>query len=168
LAVSGYKNISRIDVEAKKMHGWYVRIQYNGRSHAKFFSDSRYGNTEIALEEAVQYRNKLETKIGRPRTERYVPGTLHPKNNTGVPGIIRTRKREKKRGKEYFYDVFEVTWCPEPNKVSRTTVSVNKYGEKEAFRRACKIREAKLKQIYKSSRAPNSELTPATHPQNDG
>jgi hypothetical protein len=154
MADSGYKNISRIDNPRKRTHGWYVRIQFNGQSHAKFFSDINYGSSEEALQAALEHRNELEAQMGKPRTERYVIGRLHQHNNTGVPGVIRMYKRERKRGRGYIREVFEVTWNPEPNRVSRTSVSISKYGEAEAFRRACAIRAAKMAQFYQPPPEP--------------
>jgi hypothetical protein len=157
MADSGYKNISRIDSKKKNMHGWYVRIFHNGKSHAKYFNDIKSGGKEEALQDAIEYRNQLEIDLGKPRTERYIIGAVHPNNNTGVPGVNRRITKQKKRGKWYSWDIFEVTWNPEPNKVSRTTVSIQKYGEEEAFRRACAIREQKIAEVYKATREPEEK-----------
>ena len=155
LADSGYKNVSRIDSPKKKLHGWYVRIQYKNQSFSKFFSDSRYGNRSAALEEAVEYRNQLEEKIGRPRTERLIIGNITSRPPTGVTGVRRIKRKEVKRGRRYIRDVYEITWNPEPGKLTRTTVSINKYGEEEAFRRACEIRKRKMQEIYEATREPD-------------
>jgi hypothetical protein len=157
MADSGYKNISRIDSKKKNMHGWYVRIYHNGKSHAKYFNDLKSGGKEEALYDAIEYRNQLEIDLGKPRTERYIIGAVHPNNNTGVPGVNRRITKQKKRGKWYSWDIFEVTWNPQPNKVTRTTVSIQKYGEEEAFRRACAIRKQKMAEVYKATREPEQE-----------
>lgn len=136
------------------MHGWYVRIFQNGKSHAKYFNDLKSGGKEAALQDAIEHRNQLEKELGKPRTERYFATAVHPNNNTGIPGVNRRTVKQKKRGKWYSWDVFEVTWTPEPNKLSRTTVSIQKYGEEEALRRACAIREEKMAQIYRATREP--------------
>jgi hypothetical protein len=154
MADSGYKNISRIDSEKKNMHGWYVRIFHNNKSYAKYFNDNKSGGRTEALQDAVEYRNQLEIELGKPRTERYFFNSVHPKNNTGVPGVNRRIAKQKKRGKWYSWDVYEVNWTPQPNKLARTTVSIKKYGEEEAFRRACAIREQKMAELYRTSRAP--------------
>ncbi len=154
MADSGYKNISRIDNPRKRTHGWYVRIQFKGESYSKFFSDVLHDGMEGSLQEAIEYRNHLEAQMGKPRTERYVIGRHHRHNNTGVPGVMRTQKVEKKRGRQYTREVFEVTWNPEPNRVCRTTVSVTKYGEEQAFQLARSIRAAKMAEIYQDSRTP--------------
>jgi hypothetical protein len=146
MADSGYKSISRIDVNHKKMHGWYVRVYYKGVMHAKFFSDSRYDSREEGLAEAVLYRNALEEKLGKPRTERTVV-SLSPRNTSGMMGIRRRRKKSR-RGRSDGYDVFEVTWCPEPGKMKRTSVSIDKYGEETAYQMASEIREQKIRESY--------------------
>jgi len=141
MADSGYKSISRIDVEAKQMHGWYVRVYYQNKMYSKFFSDSRYDGVDEALEAAIDYRNALEKKLGKPRTERTVV-TLSPRNTSGAVGVRRRRKKAQ-RGNPDGYDVYEITWSPEPGLMKRTSVSIDRYGEAEAFRRAIEIRQEK-------------------------
>jgi hypothetical protein len=148
MAKSGYKSISRIDTPSKRTHGWYVRVYFNRTMHSKFFSDSVYGGSDEALQEAIQYRNELERKIGKPRTDRHVV-TASPRNQSGVIGVQRKVKRSKTRhGKVSESEVYEVTWNPEPNVIRRTSVSIDRYGEEEAFRRACKIRQEKEREMY--------------------
>lgn len=146
MADSGYKSISRIDSERKKMHGWYVRVYFKSAMHAKFFSDSRYGDKAEALAEAIIYRDALEEKLGKPRSERTVV-SLSPRNKSGVVGVRRTRKINQ-RGTPTSYEVYEITWNPEPGKMKRTSVSIDHYGEAEALRRAMKIRQEKEREIY--------------------
>lgn len=148
MADSGYKSISRIDADQKKMHGWYVRVYFKGQMHAKFFSDSRYGSQSDALEEAVIYRNALEEKLGKPRSERTVV-SLSPRNTSGVVGV-RRRRKSSRRGNPDGYEIYEITWSPEPGKMKRTSVSINHYGEEEALHRAMEIRKQKEREIYGS------------------
>lgn len=148
MAKSGYKSISRIDTPSKRTHGWYVRVYFNRTMHSKFFSDSIYGGSDEALQEAIRYRNELEKKIGKPRTDRHVV-TSSPRNQSGVIGVQRKIKRSKTRhGKISESEVYEVTWNPEPNVIRRTSVSIDRYGEDEAFRRACQIRRDKEREMY--------------------
>lgn len=147
MADSGYKSISRIDDPVKKTHGWYVRVFFKGQMTSKFFSDARYGEAEIGLAEAIRYRDELEQKLGKPRSERTVV-RLSPRNQSGVIGVRRRRKSSGKKGRKEGYDVFEVTWSPEPGRMKRTSVSIEKYGEEEAFRMACEIRKQKEREIY--------------------
>lgn len=136
---SGHKGISRIDSETNKTHGWYVRVQYLGATHAKFFSDSAHGGEQKALQKAVKHRNSIERELGKPRTDRTITA-VSSRNTSGVQGV----KRVAKAG-GYAY---EVTWSPAPGQVHRTTVSIKKYGEDEAFRRACRIRQQKEREFY--------------------
>ena len=147
MADSGYKSISRIDDPKKKTHGWYVRVYFKGKMHSKFFSDARFGDKDQGLQEAIKYRNELETKLGKPRSERTVV-QVSPRNRSGVIGVRRRRKSSGRKGRPGGYEVYEVTWSPGPGKMKRTSVSIEKYGEEEAFRRACEIRRQKEEEIY--------------------
>ncbi|MCB0208331.1 MAG: AP2 domain-containing protein [Anaerolineae bacterium] len=147
MADSGYKSISRIDDAKKKTHGWYVRVYFKGKMHSKFFSDARFGDKDQGLQEAIKYRDDLERKLGKPRSERTVV-QVSPRNRSGVIGVRRRRKSSGKKGRPGGYEVYEVTWSPGPGKMKRTSVSIEKYGEEEAFRRACEIRRQKEEEIY--------------------
>ena len=146
---NGYKSISRIDNPKKRTHGWYVRVYFDRTMHAKWFSDGRHGGPEIALAEALSFRNETEARIGKPRTDRRVV-RVSPRSSNGLVGVRRRRKRSRVNGSRRISEVYEVTWSPEPNRVSRTSVSIAKHGEAEAFRRAYEIRKAKERELYGS------------------
>ena len=141
MAKSGYKNISRIDDYRKKQHCWYVRVNWKKQYYARQFSDKQYDGKARALEAAIEYRNQVEREIGKPRSERLVLGSPRP-SNTGQRGIRRIKVKQRKRGKDYWWDVYQVTYHPAPGVTKRTSVSIQKYGEEEAFRKACAIRES--------------------------
>ncbi|MDM8519760.1 AP2 domain-containing protein [Anaerolineales bacterium HSG6] len=151
MADSGYKSISRIDIPHKKTHGWYVRVWYKGKMHSKFFSDKSYNSADEALEAAVEHRNEVEIKIGKPRTDRVVV-THSPRNKTGVVGVRRIKKRTGAyfpiTNEPRYSEVFEVTWQHAPNIVRNTSFSIEKHGEKEAFRLACELRHKKERELY--------------------
>ena len=145
-----HKSISRVDHEPKRMYGWYVRVCYNKKIHAKFFSDARHGGRAKALEAAIAHRNEVERQLGKPRTDRIIVASDR-RNNTGVTGVRRTKKATgayDKDGNPLMTEVFEVTWCPKPGKLRRTSVSIAKYGEKEALKRAIEIRREKERETY--------------------
>ena len=146
MATSGYKSVSRIDHRKRHTHGWYVRVKFNGIMYSRFFSDSQCGGKRRALKEAVQCRNELEKEVGKPRTDRVVPALI-ARNQTGVPGVRLGKKRSQRKGPR-LSRVYEVVWAPEPGKLSRTSVSIEKYGAKEALRRALAIRLEKEREIY--------------------
>jgi hypothetical protein len=145
---SGYKGISRIDCPENKTVGWYVRVRLGNVTKSKFISDQKHGGKEQALQEAVACRNQLEKELGKPRTD-WVIVVKNPRNRTGVVGVRRTVKKYKgKDGKVFLNDVYEVTWNAGREKRGRTSVSITKYGEMRAFRRACAIRRQKEQQLY--------------------
>lgn len=148
MAASGHKGISRIDQPSRRTHGWYVRVSFRGEQRARFVSDQMYGGKRKALREAVRVRDGLEDELGRPHTDRQVVGRA-ARTNTGIVGVQRTRRRERRRdGTVALRDVFMITWMPEPGVTSRTTVSVAKWGEGEAFRIACQVRAEKESEMY--------------------
>ena len=127
-----YKGITRID--SMRAHGWFVRVVHDGVTHAKLFSDGKYGGREKALAAAVRWRNKTEREIGKPRTERTV---IARKPGTGV-------RRTMKDGRP----VYQVTWSPRPNKINRTTFSVALYGERGARDLAHALRAEMERRYY--------------------
>jgi len=128
-------HISRIDQEIKNQHGWYVRVRYKGESASKFFSDRKHGGKGEALGIARNWRDETFLDLGRPTTDRRIVKLDKP--NQGI------RRIDGPHG-----PVYEVTWAPEPGRVSRTTVSVNRHGEDAAFLLALKIRRDKERELY--------------------
>jgi len=53
-----HKGISRMDFARAK--GWFVRVYRQGKTHAKFFSDSGYDGKEQALRQAIAYKMEYE------------------------------------------------------------------------------------------------------------
>ncbi|MGH9901281.1 MAG: AP2 domain-containing protein [Pyrinomonadaceae bacterium] len=145
---SGHKGVSRIDCPERKTVGWYVRVRLNKVTKSKFISDRAHGGKEEALKRAVECRNRLERELGKPRTDYVIVGH-NPRNATGVVGVRRAFKKYKgKDGKVYLNEVYDVTWNAGREKRGRTSVSITKYGEASAFRRACAIRREKERQMY--------------------
>jgi hypothetical protein len=90
MARSGHKGISRIDHKKRNTHGWYVRVTFQGKTHAKLFSDSVHGGEEKALQRAIRYRNKLEKEVGRPRTDRTVVSKAQQVVNCRPQSVVET------------------------------------------------------------------------------
>lgn len=148
MSKSGYKGVSRIDCPERKTVGWYVRVRLNNVTRSKFISDKAHGGKEAALVTAVECRNELERELGKPRTDWVVVGD-NPRNKSGVVGVRRAvKKYTGKDGTVYLNEVYEVSWNAGREKKGRTSVSIKKYGEAAAFRRACAIRRQKERQIY--------------------
>ncbi len=143
-----YKSISRIDQPKKRTHGWYVRVSYAGQQRVKFFSDRMYSGKDEALAEAVEFRNEAERELKKPRTDRPVVSRSR-RSKTGVIGVRRITKRSRtKDGTLSERPAYEVTWSPAPRVVRRTSISIAKYGEREALRRAQALRQSKMREMY--------------------
>ena len=125
------KSISRIDQETRNTHGWYVRVSFFGKTFTKLFSDKKCGGKDISLKAAITWRDEVESRIGKPRTDK--PIVTVSKTSTGVVGVNHDDSRNR----------YLVTWMKSNGKPGRTTVSIKKHGQKVAFARACKIREEK-------------------------
>lgn len=152
MATSGYKSISRVDHKKKHAYGWFVRIAFQGEMQQKFFSDAAEGGRRAALKAAVVWRNKTEKKLGKPRTERKV-ATPSSRNRSGFVGIRRTMKAMTRDGLKKG-PVYEVWWFPKPGLIRKTSVSIYKYGQREAFRRAYSLRKAGEREMYGTELSP--------------
>jgi len=141
-----HKSISRIDQPEKNNHGWYVRVHFQGRQISKFFADQKHGGQKKALSNALEYRDRTEKKLGKPRSERPV---FVPRKKKGVVGVRETVYRTRAAdGEPRESPVYEVTWSPKPGVVGRTSVSIRKWGRREAYRRAKDIRRDKEREYY--------------------
>jgi len=123
---------------------------FNGTTRCKFFSDKASGSQRKALEAAIRYRDKVEIELGRPRTDRLV-SSGSGKNETGVTGVnISKQVIKTKDGEKVINKYYVVNWSPWPGKTCRKMVSIEKYGERGALLRACRIRREKEREMYGS------------------
>lgn len=143
-----YKGISRID--SGSTHGWFVRGYKNGETYTKLFSDGKCGSKKKALEEAIAYRSELVNMLkeipNKPRERRVV--SSDKRNKSGVLGVCRI-KRTSDTGKVTEY--YSVTWRPEPGVQKYSLISISKYGEEEAFRRAVELRRTQMSKIFRET-----------------
>ena len=126
-----HKDISRIDQESKRTHGWYVRVRYFGKTHSKFFSDGKCGGKYSSLLAAIAWRDEVEARIGKQRTDRHIVTVSN--TQTGVVGV---RLND-------ILNRYEVSWVKADGKQGKTSVSIRKHGRKDAFAKACEIRKEK-------------------------
>ena len=127
-----HKNLTRFDHPKKNTFGYFVRIQWKGEKHHKFFSDRVYGDRLGALTAALEWRDATERMLSKPRTDRQVVG-FSSRNKSGVVGVRRMLKAGR--------DVYEATWMDERGRVGRTSFSIARHGEKRAFRLAVRARQ---------------------------
>lgn len=126
-----HKDVARIDQEDKRTHGWYVRVRFQGTTHSKFFSDGKCGGRYSSLLAALTWRDAMEKKIGKIRTDKHLVTVSN--TTTGVVGVRFNEKLNR----------YEVSWVNRVGKQGKTSVSVNKNGKERAFQIACEIRKAK-------------------------
>ena len=126
-----HKDVARIDQEDKRTHGWYVRVRFQGTTHSKFFSDGKCGGRYSSLLAALTWRDTMEKKIGKIRTDRHLVTVSN--TTTGVVGVRFNEKLNR----------YEVSWVNKVGKQGKTSVSVNKNGKEKAFQIACEIRKVK-------------------------
>ncbi|MFT5730741.1 MAG: hypothetical protein ACI8PB_004930 [Desulforhopalus sp.] len=131
LELEKHKDIARIDQESKRTHGWYVRVRYLGKTHSKFFSDKKCGGRYSSLLSAIAWRNKREKEVGKARTNKHM--VTITKSGTGVVGVRLNENLSR----------YEVSWVNKLGKQGKTSVSIKKHGKKNAFTRACSIRQEK-------------------------
>jgi hypothetical protein len=129
------KNISRVD--SKDTHGWFLRLYREGQTYSKFFSDSRYGSQEKALEAAQEYKAEYEKKyqVSTTRAYRQKP---QRNNKTGVLGVSETYMRSR-TGK--ITPCFTVSWRPKPNVSKTKKFSIATHGRQAAFEMAVAFRK---------------------------
>jgi DNA/RNA endonuclease G (NUC1) len=58
LLLKKHRNVSRIDLEYGKTHGWFVRKEGPGKGMSKFFSDRTHGGRYSSLKSALDWRDK--------------------------------------------------------------------------------------------------------------
>lgn len=126
-----HKDVARIDQEDKRTHGWYVRVRFQGTTHSKFFSDGKCGGRYSSLLAALTWRDTMEKKIGKIRTDKHLVTVSN--TTTGVVGVRFNEKLNR----------YEVSWVNKVGKQGKTSVSVNKNGKEKAFQIACEIRKVK-------------------------
>jgi hypothetical protein len=129
--ISKHKDISRIDQESKRSHGWYVRVSFQGKDHNKFFSDKKNGGKESALLAAITWRNNTRDKIGKPQSDRNI--TTVSRNSTGIVGVSLNKKLNR----------YNVSWVDPEGHQGKTSISIKKHGKAAALKLAIQKREEK-------------------------
>jgi hypothetical protein len=152
MAITKNKGISRIDSEACRTYGWYVRARFDGKVISKLFSDKKYGGKAKALMKARRYYKrsleKLIKKHSDLKTDTLPVKTIvtrNRKNNTGVVGV---QKITKHNNGGTVYVAYRVNWTDKSGKSRNKFFSIDKFGNKEAFKLAREYRSEKLVENY--------------------
>lgn len=128
--------ISRLDQTSVGTHGWQVRLQRKGVRYGRFFSDSAWGGREESLSLAIRYRDRILAHIERAIERRSSSSHSLPaaRNNSGVVGVAKITQRSA-NGVEYQF--WQASWTSPNGNRKAVRYSVLKFGDREAFRRAC-------------------------------
>jgi hypothetical protein len=134
------KGISRIDQPEKRNHGWFVRLQRDGKRWSAFFSDRKNSGKAKALKNAQKFYAKL-TKDNPPlkRSER-AARKLASRSLQGVSKITTTIHG-------HTYSFWQASWSPKSGTRKTVKFSINKYGSAKAKDMAVKARKSGLKSI---------------------
>jgi hypothetical protein len=139
------RHISRVDMERRRQHGYLVRLMRDGVKYQKFFSDGGCGGKTACLREAKIYRDEMLELY--PPSARGNMFNRKSARNSGAPvGVSRTFSDT--RG--YYYEFWQACWTPEfggPRQCVK--FSINKYGDKKAFRLACRARREAIAAMEK-------------------
>lgn len=132
--------ICRIDQPEKHNHGFFVRVQRQGKIHSAFFTDFRHGGRAQALVAAQRHQRKLLAKLGPPKRmlRQWWAEIVRRRGRSGIHGVQRIEDRRFGRPRIYW----KANWSPEPYLVRRKQFSARKFGEDEARRLAIRARRA--------------------------
>jgi hypothetical protein len=138
--------VSRIDDEVHYTHAWRVSLRRRGTLYVKNFPDLKWGGKGKALQEAQRHRDGLLRKH-RPLSRLEFASILRRHNQTGVVGVCRFSSGYRlKNGKMRYSWYWEAIWPTKMGESETVRYSVNKFGEKGAFEKACAARIKGLKQ----------------------
>ena len=141
--------IQRRDVNY--FHGWIVSITRRGKVLVRHFSDNP-GGRRAALQRARRYRDEMLARLPRPTRIKKV----YSLSKTGIVGVnvVDDRTRTGRRVRRW-----TATWPTAEGRQRKKSVSVLKYGEAGARRRAVAAREEGLRVdgVLASLRTPHGE-----------
>lgn len=137
--------ICRIDQPGKHNHGFFVRLQRNGKIHPAFFSDKKHGGKAQALAAAQKHYRKLAATLGTPvqKSRRFWAERRRRKGSSSVVGVQRSVDRRSKQP----HVVWKATWSPKPYVVARRRFSAKKFGARKAKLLAIRARRAGVRSM---------------------
>jgi hypothetical protein len=140
--------IWRLDDDKFRTHCWVVRIQRRHRVWRRYFSDGSCGGKANALRAARAFRDEL-LHAHPPMTRAEYAAIRRKNNRSGFPGVCRHVAAVVRSGKPVERTYWIAFWMTPDGKSVRRKLSVDRYGEKGAYRRAKAIREQGLAALNK-------------------
>ena len=126
-----HKNVTRVDRPARSMHGFHVRMGWQGKVYQKWFSDEKHGDRLGALAAAIAWRDAQEVALGKPRSERTVIG--RSSSSTGHVGVTKVTL-----GTNVYY---RALWHDPDGRMRRRFFNIERLGEQRALKAAIRTRE---------------------------
>jgi hypothetical protein len=126
-----------------------VRMVRGRERVVKFFNDAKYLGKRNAQQAAKKFRDETLMRFQRegkkPRAQKIV--SSQKRNRSGVIGVCRVERKRKDGATTAYY---AVSWRSKAGVQNGTTISINKYGEEAAFKKACAIRNQNLMKRFGS------------------
>lgn len=145
---SGERRITSLEMRNIRRHtdmeGWQADIKYRrlGKSFIKSFADSRFGGQDQSLRAAQAWRDEI-VRLHPPPTHKERAGRPITGNKSGVAGVYLLDYEDKRADGR---SIIRTYWSANtPGRVTprRTRLfSIEKHGEREAFRMAVEARKA--------------------------
>ena len=133
------RNISRIDRETTG-GGFLVRVMRKGKRATQLFSDLDHGGKRNALAAAKAYRDDLEKKM-RGYTAKQLSQKERTNNTSGTVGVRKVYETDYRWKSKPTYGYWVAQWSPKKGVRKTKRFSIEKYGEKEAYRLAVQARK---------------------------
>lgn len=128
--------------QRRRPAGVFARVTWRGEQHRAWFGAAAHGGRLEAMRQGAAWVRAKERELGKPSTDRMVPGAS-PKNKTGVAGVRRARRAGPRKAKIYVVD-----WTEKDGRKRRTSFSVARYGQQQAWRKAVALRRQKERELY--------------------
>jgi hypothetical protein len=130
--------ISRIDQPEKRNHGFFVRLQREGKIYSAFFTDLKYGGKAAALAAAQRFHHQSVAIFGPPArfNRQWWAEVVRRKGRSGIHGVLRVINRQSKPWRKYW----QASWSHAPYIVRRKMFSIRKFGEERAKQLAIRAR----------------------------
>ena len=137
--------ICRIDQPSHRTHGFFVRLQREGKIYSAFFTDLKYGGKTAALAAAQHFHQQSVAIFGPPASlnRQWWAEIRRRKGRSGIQGVQRVINRKVRPWRKYWV----ATWSPEPYSARRKMFSIRKHGEDGARQLAIRARRAGLRSM---------------------
>ncbi len=139
------RGISRIDQAAKHNHGFFARLQRDGKIYSAFFADQAHGGRKKALAAARAYHQNMLEIFGPPmqKQRRWWAEIRRRKGSSGIVGVQLSAVRRGGKVRKYW----AATWSPKPYSAVRKMFSIKRHGFRNARQMAIRARRAGLRSL---------------------